>query len=708
MKENQKNKKLCYMLLFSALAVILSICFTAMTYAATIIPSKPKVGDGTTDNPYQISNAKELYWFALLVNNSTLTDDEKLTTHNAVLISDIVINSGTMTATSTNVTEWTPIKNYNAVFDGQNHSISGLYFNDNTSNYVGLFGSTKTSSSVIKNVIVDKSYFNGCNYVGGICGSSSGLISNCSSNNIIEAAGNLVGGISGKNSYQINGCNNRSKIYVSMYHGNISGVYIGGICGYGNIIYKCNNFGSVESCVSYMSLRDGINVGGICGRGVKITSCENSGKISGTYSGSKIYSIVNRIAGICGNCVSSSTLTSKISSCMNKGTIYSSAEAGSVESQAAGICSYIGGEIVACANSGSVTSYSTSTEDISYAYAAGICCKSTNAYSCYNIGQLYAMPKGVIRSKTKRYDLGICIHPTAQHNYYLSGTASYCDDYGLYEELAVSLSDFQSGMVTYNMNKGLKATGWYQNIDLGNADANPTLDSDHYIVYYLSNENKYTNYKSISMGTCGGEDSGLNQFYSSDISTNTLTITGDGAMADYTSANNAPWYSDRAYIKYLVVDKDVVFDDYALYGLRNLRIVYCYENSPVANLIINDYNDNNFILKYIVDSNSIKIDNINPTDKTFTVTVNTNDFGGNGAKYLEEVRIIVNNDDTDRGIKNYSDDETDDKYINFNVSYTDTTGSDSQVRAEVIAKNTPEDTELIYYVTDVYDFATGA
>ncbi|MGN0622130.1 MAG: hypothetical protein ACI4I9_09705 [Porcipelethomonas sp.] len=84
----------------------------------------------------------------------------------------------------TSFTSWTPIGNinsnaYTGTFDGQNHTISGLYFNDANTDCVGLFGYVK-SGGQISNVGVVDSYFNGNNRVGGVCGCNDlGEITNC-------------------------------------------------------------------------------------------------------------------------------------------------------------------------------------------------------------------------------------------------------------------------------------------------------------------------------------------------------------------------------------------------------------------------------------------------------------------------------------------------------------------------------------------------
>ena len=57
-------KKLVAMLLMLMLCVGLAVTASA----ATITPTPPVNGDGSEDNPYQITNAAELYWFAEYVN----------------------------------------------------------------------------------------------------------------------------------------------------------------------------------------------------------------------------------------------------------------------------------------------------------------------------------------------------------------------------------------------------------------------------------------------------------------------------------------------------------------------------------------------------------------------------------------------------------------------------------------------------------------
>lgn len=216
------------------------------------------------DGVYQISNAEELDWLSWYVNVGN-------TSVNAVLTKDIVYNANLLTedgegnhslnsAPENGFKTWTPIgeyKTYQGTFDGQNHTISGLYVNSNAGRK-GLFG---RASGVIKNIMVSDSYIYGENAIGMICGESGGTIENCHSSGIVTGLSS-VGGICGKNnsSGTILNCSNQAAI--STYAGNgygTKGWYAGGITGEnrGNI-NRCSNTGTVTAAGRYAGGISGI------------------------------------------------------------------------------------------------------------------------------------------------------------------------------------------------------------------------------------------------------------------------------------------------------------------------------------------------------------------------------------------------------------------------------------------------------------------
>ena len=229
--------------------------------------------DGEKETVYEISNAGQLYWFAGLVNG-TLDGVEQNTLANAILTANITVNENLLDSlqydTEGNVSNgsdfitWTPIADwmgnrttqYSGTFDGNNKTVSGLYFNGD-STCIGLFGSSESDGN-IKNVGVVDSYFKGNDHVGGVCGNNAGTITNC------HNAGNLTA--------------------IE------SSATVGGICGYNNggTVTNCYNTGTVTATGSVAS------VGGVCGCSTElILNCYNIGTVTATSSSADI-------SGICG------------------------------------------------------------------------------------------------------------------------------------------------------------------------------------------------------------------------------------------------------------------------------------------------------------------------------------------------------------------------------------------------------------------------
>ncbi|MBQ9978122.1 MAG: InlB B-repeat-containing protein [Clostridia bacterium] len=106
-------------------------------------------GNGSKNNPYQITNAPQL-WKA--VNNTDATKYFKV-------MNDIVVNNtddfSTWSDSSTFV-DWNPTTKFVGNFDGNNKTIKGLYSSCTNTN-IGLF-STLGDNAVITNVIIDQAY----------------------------------------------------------------------------------------------------------------------------------------------------------------------------------------------------------------------------------------------------------------------------------------------------------------------------------------------------------------------------------------------------------------------------------------------------------------------------------------------------------------------------------------------------------------------
>lgn len=174
---------------------------------------------------YEISNAGELHWFSNFVNKGNVDAD-------AVLVCDITDNEGVLTGygilagNTSAFRTWKPIGNatykYNGSFDGQGYTVNGLYMNDSTISYGGLFGYT-ASNAEITEVGIDDSYFKGSQYIGSISGYNDGKISNSYSFYVILQGSSYAGGITGYNNGVIENCYNTGVVNATGYAGGIAG-----------------------------------------------------------------------------------------------------------------------------------------------------------------------------------------------------------------------------------------------------------------------------------------------------------------------------------------------------------------------------------------------------------------------------------------------------------------------------------------------------
>ena len=151
-------------------------------------------------NNYLISNAAEFRAFA-----------EESKTRNFAgwkvkLISDIDLNPGCIAGDdgmSGTPAAWTPIGNvnlpFNGTFDGQGHTVSGVYLN-NTDRYQGLFSGTGPQA-VIKNFSLKNSFFSSTgDQLGSVAGNAMGRFENIYSEAIVKGYCNHVGGLIGASS----------------------------------------------------------------------------------------------------------------------------------------------------------------------------------------------------------------------------------------------------------------------------------------------------------------------------------------------------------------------------------------------------------------------------------------------------------------------------------------------------------------------------
>ena len=179
--------------------------------------------DSDSNGVYEIGNAGQLYWFAQQVNSGNTGINAKLTA-NITVNTGVLKPDGTLADNASEFRSWTPIGNdsnkYTGTFDGKGKTVSGLYFNETNTDYVGLFG---YSNGTIKNVGVVDSYFKGNQCVGGVCGNGTGLITNCYNTATVNGT-TFIGGVCGHNSFcVVANCYNTGKVTGDSIIGNVCG-----------------------------------------------------------------------------------------------------------------------------------------------------------------------------------------------------------------------------------------------------------------------------------------------------------------------------------------------------------------------------------------------------------------------------------------------------------------------------------------------------
>lgn len=214
--------------------------------------------DGSSDNTYIIEDSEDLKAFRDRVNDGETGACAELT-------ANIVLNCDENN-------QWTPIGTeevpYTGTFDGNGHTVSGIYINTSEDNQ-GLFGYIG-SNGTVKDLGIEKSRIKGGNNVGGIAGYSSGSIEDCYNTGSVSG-GNNVGGIAGT-ADSAKDCHNEGTVSGSDCVGGI----LGSGAGLNGVVNRCYNTGDISG--------EG-GVGGIAGRNILgVTNSYNTGTISGEYA----------------------------------------------------------------------------------------------------------------------------------------------------------------------------------------------------------------------------------------------------------------------------------------------------------------------------------------------------------------------------------------------------------------------------------------
>ena len=246
----------------------------------------------TAAKTIELETVQELYAFSEISQSDPFGGDT------IKLVKDITVNEGNASNWGTTAPKrvWTPIGNnttrFSGTFDGQGHSISGIYVNM-TGDYAGLFGATATSAC-IQDLRLENSYiYTSGNHVGSIAGRGNGTFDRLYSNATVIAGGYNVGGIVG----QMNeGANNQ--FTNCWFDGSISGNRAGGMVGFA-LCYRL----TMTNCLNTGNIRAGEYVGGLCGSRTgeanpnyfTIQDCMATGSLTHTDSSGAVGAIVGQI-----------------------------------------------------------------------------------------------------------------------------------------------------------------------------------------------------------------------------------------------------------------------------------------------------------------------------------------------------------------------------------------------------------------------------
>lgn len=231
---------------------------TASTYTGTPDTSwyTPEVETAKT---FTITTADQFAGVAVLVNDQQKTFEG----FDLKLGADLVFNTGNAAdwETTSPTYSWTPIGTgtyFYGKFNGQGHSISGLYVNTPANDFVGVFG--VVSGATIQNLQVLNSYFSGKAAVAGVAACVKLIPANfrniyCDA--IVKSAANYAGGIAG--TLDVSGCEFTNILFTgSTWAGN---QYSAGIAAW----FKAQNITTFKNCVTYGTHGAKKKAGGIFG-----------------------------------------------------------------------------------------------------------------------------------------------------------------------------------------------------------------------------------------------------------------------------------------------------------------------------------------------------------------------------------------------------------------------------------------------------------
>lgn len=285
-------------------------------------------GNGTKTNPYIISDATELRKLADDVEEGkTYRDEYFKMTADIVINRSIPLSMGKISGDVSKLEQWKPIGKgltpFCGTFDGNGHSISGIFIQKINKDTLGLFG---YFSGSLTNLTLKDSYIEGGRNVGAFVGFAINTQYSKTYKPSFEQCinyGIVAGGSDEFNNRHggIVGLIRLGKIQKCVNYGYITGFdYVGGLVG--------SMLGTdIKDCANYYTVEGYRIVGGICGRkayyhhdGSKtystLVNCYNFGEIKGDRS----------LGGIIGTTSKTNSTSGRVINIVNYGKVVGNAE----------------------------------------------------------------------------------------------------------------------------------------------------------------------------------------------------------------------------------------------------------------------------------------------------------------------------------------------------------------------------------------------
>nr|WP_321453532.1 GLUG motif-containing protein [uncultured Carboxylicivirga sp.] len=264
--------------------------------------SLPFDGEGTEENPFLISTLDDLRTLSMSPEYYSYHFSQTADIDASDTQSWNLGNHDNDETTEDQPMGFFPITNFTGTYNGNNHTINGLYINRPTANKVGLFGSV--TNGEVSNLGISDAEISGNESVGGLVGNSSNsTVTNCYCAGTITGAGNQVGGLVGYNY--------RSSITDCYSAGIVNGAsdYTGGLVG-----YNFNSY-SISSCYSTCKVTgSGLSTGGLVGYSVNnsiIENCYCTGSVTGSGNSTGGFIGINYSSTI-KNCYNTGAVTGEI------------------------------------------------------------------------------------------------------------------------------------------------------------------------------------------------------------------------------------------------------------------------------------------------------------------------------------------------------------------------------------------------------------